>query len=290
MPCSPRHRNRLRRRTDPPKTRPQRPDQRIHARRLTLEEPQVYSQFLFSSGDRSRPRVLSTLPRGDTPAIHFFQKCQCPMPVTGSIGVKVPSDCSMAIAAGKSRRPAARGPARCAQEHSPRGARGTRRGADPSPAQDPLHRRGPDPVPQPRQLALHPPVPPPRILRRKAPDQRHHRLIYRWHARLSRIGPLPVARAAGWPCTYRREPRSAHYPDPGALTVTVGDTGWLSNGRVSPPLRQAQVADAGRRQWVSTSAGIFGEKNIKIEGSGTARNIFMWEELDPPSDKVGTVQ
>jgi putative transposase len=32
---SPRHRNRLRRRTDPPKTCPQRPDQRIRARRLT---------------------------------------------------------------------------------------------------------------------------------------------------------------------------------------------------------------------------------------------------------------
>ena len=41
MPSSPRHRSRLRRLTDPPKTRPQRPDQRIHARRLTPGEPQA---------------------------------------------------------------------------------------------------------------------------------------------------------------------------------------------------------------------------------------------------------
>jgi hypothetical protein len=66
-----------------------------------------------------------------------------------------------------------------------------RRGAHPSPAQDPLHRRGPDPVPQPRQLALHPPVPPARILPGKPLDQRHHRRIYRWPTRPSRIPPFP---------------------------------------------------------------------------------------------------
>ncbi len=48
----PRHRNRVRRQTDPPKTRPQ-PDQRIHARRLTLEEPQASSRILFSRGTGS---------------------------------------------------------------------------------------------------------------------------------------------------------------------------------------------------------------------------------------------
>jgi hypothetical protein len=37
----PGRRDRLRHRTDPPKTRPGRPDQRIHPRRLTPENPQV---------------------------------------------------------------------------------------------------------------------------------------------------------------------------------------------------------------------------------------------------------
>jgi hypothetical protein len=27
---------------------------------------------------------------------------------------------------------------------------------------------------------------------------------------------------------------SAYYPDPGPLTVTVGDTGWLTNRRITP--------------------------------------------------------
>jgi len=57
-----------------------------------------------------------------------------------------------------------------------------------------------------------------------------------WRLPLRRLGAV-VAPAAGWPCTYRRKQRSAHYPDPGALTVTVGDTGWLANGRRWPNIR-----------------------------------------------------
>ena len=55
----------LDRRTDPPKTRPQRPDQRIHARRLTLEGPQVSSRILFSSGTGGHPdHVVVVRPAG----------------------------------------------------------------------------------------------------------------------------------------------------------------------------------------------------------------------------------
>jgi Integrase core domain len=50
---SPRHGDRHRHTTDPPKTRPLRTDQRIHARRLTQEDLQVTCPILFSSGTGS---------------------------------------------------------------------------------------------------------------------------------------------------------------------------------------------------------------------------------------------
>src|SRR6266516_7077229 len=49
----PRHRDRHRHTTDPPKTCPQQPDQRIHARRLTHGDLQITSRILFSSGTGS---------------------------------------------------------------------------------------------------------------------------------------------------------------------------------------------------------------------------------------------
>jgi hypothetical protein len=53
----PPHRCRPRPRTDPPKIRPGRPDQRILTSRLTPEGPQVTTRILFSSGTRQpRPR------------------------------------------------------------------------------------------------------------------------------------------------------------------------------------------------------------------------------------------
>src|ERR1039457_1620121 len=39
--------------------------------------------------------------------------------------------------------------------------------------------------------------------------------------------------AAGWPVTPAWTAAECSYPDPGALTVTVGDTGWLANGRIT---------------------------------------------------------
>jgi len=49
----PRPSDRRRHTTDPPETCPGRPDQRIHARRLTREDLQVTSTILFSSGTGS---------------------------------------------------------------------------------------------------------------------------------------------------------------------------------------------------------------------------------------------
>jgi transposase len=50
---SPRHGDWRRHTTDPPQTCPGRPDQRIHARRLTTEDLQVTTTILFSGGTRS---------------------------------------------------------------------------------------------------------------------------------------------------------------------------------------------------------------------------------------------
>jgi hypothetical protein len=56
---SPRHSDRRRPTTDPPETCPGRPDQRVHARRLTTEDLQVTCRVLFSSGDRIRSGTRS---------------------------------------------------------------------------------------------------------------------------------------------------------------------------------------------------------------------------------------
>jgi hypothetical protein len=66
-----------------------------------------------------------------------------------------------------------------------------------------------------------------------------------WRLPLRRLGAV-VAPAAGWPCAYRRKQRSTQYPDPGALTVTVGDTGWLANGRSLPNRRAVPARDGWR--------------------------------------------
>ena len=57
-PASPRHRSRPQHVPDPPKTGPERPDQRIRASRLKPEKAQVKARILFSSGTGS-----STHPR-----------------------------------------------------------------------------------------------------------------------------------------------------------------------------------------------------------------------------------
>lgn len=56
---SPRHSDRRRPTTDPPETCPGRPNQRVHARRLTTEDLQVTSTILFSSG-RDRASCLTS--------------------------------------------------------------------------------------------------------------------------------------------------------------------------------------------------------------------------------------
>jgi len=49
-------------------------------------------------------------------------------------------------------------------------------------------------------------------------------------------------------CAYRVQQRSAHYPDPGPLTITVGDTGWLANGRITP-IRRSRAVRCKRYDW-----------------------------------------
>jgi hypothetical protein len=67
---SPRHRDQPRHRTDPPTTRPGRPNQRIHPRRLIPENPQVTGRIVFSSGTGSAgtvPRATADRPAGSQP-------------------------------------------------------------------------------------------------------------------------------------------------------------------------------------------------------------------------------
>jgi hypothetical protein len=73
----------------------------------------------------------------------------------------------------------------------------------------------------------------------RAPDEQarntissdHHSAT--WRLPLRCLGAV-VAPAAGWPGTPAWTAAERTYLDPGALTVTVGDTGWLANGRITP--------------------------------------------------------
>ena len=53
-----------------------------------------------------------------------------------------------------------------------------------------------------------------------------------WRLPIRRLGAV-AAPAAGWPGTPAWTAAERTYPDPGPLTVTVVDTGWLANGRIT---------------------------------------------------------